>query len=136
MSGEELGIFLQKVMADGALDAYYTPIIMKKNRPAYQLTLICKINEHEDFERTILTDTSTFGIRTSVVDRSILNRRFESLSTNFGALTVKLGFFENKLVKITPEFESVKMLAKENNVSFTKMYKMSNAVIYQHYELS
>ncbi len=129
MSGESLGYFLQEIMNDGALDMYCTPIIMKKNRPAYQVTLLCKPKEAKHFEKRILTETSTFGLRSSLTNRAILTRDFSTIELKEGLLKVKCGYYDNKLVKVTPEFESVRKLAKDNQTTYNNMYEKAIAAI-------
>lgn len=129
MTGEELGHFLQRSMAAGALDVYYTPITMKKNRPAYQITLLCRVTEKEQFSRLLLAETSTFGIRVSKKNRIILKRKFTTLPLKEGNLKVKCGYYANKLIKVTPEFESVKQLSQINHISYMEMYRRSLAAI-------
>ncbi|WP_332236868.1 nickel pincer cofactor biosynthesis protein LarC [Sporolactobacillus sp. KGMB 08714] len=133
MTGEVLGNFLQETMADGALDIYYTPIIMKKNRPAFQITLLCKLADRAKFERRLLTETSTFGVRIAKMTRAILDRRFETLVLDEGELKVKCGYYQDKLVKVTPEYEAVKHLAEANRLSFLVMYNLSVSAIQNHY---
>ena len=134
MTGEGLGQLLESVMNDGALDMYYTPMMMKKNRPAYQITLLCKVADADHFKHRLLLETTTFGVRTVLKERAILNRQFSTLSLANGTLKIKKGYFENQLVKVTPEFESVRELADTNGVSYNQMYYQAIAAIQENFE--
>src|SRR5699024_2832132 len=79
MSAEMLSYFLEQVLEDGALDAYFTPITMKKGRPATQITVICKLENAQFFEDYVLKNTSTLGIRSYTVNRKVLHRQFETI---------------------------------------------------------
>lgn len=126
---------MQVLLDKGALDVYYTPAVMKKNRPGYQLTLLCRPKDRDKFERTLLLETSTFGVRTTRMVRSILDRRAETLNVNDGVLKVKCGYLEGRLIKVTPEYESVRELAESNRVSFMTMYQRCLGRINAHYGL-
>ncbi|HIZ96423.1 MAG TPA: nickel pincer cofactor biosynthesis protein LarC [Candidatus Ligilactobacillus excrementavium] len=136
MSGEGLGYLLQDIMNDGALDMYYSPIIMKKGRPAYQITLLCKIEDAEYFKKRLLFETTTFGVRSIFKERAILTRDFSEINLNEGVLKVKKGYYHKKLVKVTPEFESVRKLATDNQVSYYNMYNKAIAAIQEQFKLS
>ncbi len=108
---------------------------MKKNRPGYQLTLLCQLQDRERFERELLIGTSTFGVRGVAMPRAILDRRFDELALDIGVLKVKCGFLDRQLVKVTPEYESVRLLASANHVSFMAMYQHCLGAIATHYPL-
>jgi uncharacterized protein (TIGR00299 family) protein len=133
MTGEELGFFMEKALEKGALDIYYTPIYMKKNRPAIQISLICDVKETKRFEAFMLKNTSTFGIRKHVSERKIIDRKHETIEIKGEKLQVKCGFLDNKLIKVTPEYESVKKLANIFHIDFMKMYRKSMTEINKFY---
>jgi len=122
MAGEDLGYLLPMIMEQGALDIYYTPIHMKKNRPAVQITTLCKVEDKAKFQEILLKNTSTFGVRTTTMQRAILERNFRELRTKNGILKIKCGYLNGKLVKVTPEFESVRQLAEQKQCNFHSMY--------------
>jgi len=122
MTGEDLGYLLPMIMDQGALDIYYTPVYMKKNRPAIQITTLCKVEDKAKFQEILLKKTSTFGVRTTTMQRAILERSFRELKTKNGILKIKCGYLDGKLIKVTPEFESVRQLAKQKQCDFHSMY--------------
>lgn len=134
MTGEGLGQLLESVMNDGALDMYYTPIMMKKNRPAHQITLLCKVADANHFKQRLLLETTTFGVRTVLKGRAILNRQFSTLPLANGSVKIKQGYLEGHLVKVTPEFESVRELADINGVSYNQMYYQAITAIQENFD--
>lgn len=132
MTAESLGFLLQQLFDNGALDAYYTPIIMKKSRPATLLTVICSIEDTNYFEDYILQNTSTLGVRSLSVNRQTLLRQFQSLTTKYGEITIKLGLLNNQIIKAKPEFEDVKRAAIQTNKPFMHVYQDIESDIYQH----
>ncbi len=116
MSSEVYTYLYEKLLHNKALDVFSTPIFMKKNRPAYKLTVICNLEHKNYLEELILKETTTFGLRSYEVNRTILDRTFTKVNTNFGEVTVKNGFLNEKHIKSSFEFEDVKKLAIEHNV--------------------
>lgn len=117
-SGEVLGYTMKKLMDAGALDVHFTPIYMKKNRPAYELTVICKEDRKEAMENILFSETTTIGIRElAPLMRSILHREEKEVDTAYGRVQVKevtLGSEKRRY----PEYESVKKRAEEKQVPF------------------
>ncbi len=122
-SGEIMGYTMDRLFDEGARDAFYSPIFMKKNRPAYKLTVICDEAVREKLEDVIFTETTTIGIRRRTEKRRCLDRSFGTIETKYGKLDVKK-INNNGKENIYPEFESAKRLAKENNVALKEIYKM------------
>lgn len=121
-TGEMLGHAMKKLMKAGALDVHYTPIYMKKNRPAYELTVICKAEHAKTMETILFQETTTIGIREfPSVMRKVLKRSKKQVETPYGKVDVKWiegdGFSRG-----IPEYESVKKLAKKKKVSFVDVY--------------
>ncbi|HFU3844070.1 TPA: nickel insertion protein [Streptococcus suis] len=124
MTSEALGFVLEELIADSrVLDAYLTPIQMKKNRPGHLLTVLSYQENCEELEEYLLTETSTFGVRKYETERTVLERTFIKLRTEFGLIQFKLGFFKERLIKLTPEFEDMKAIALELKVPFPRIYQ-------------
>ena len=120
-SGEVLGYVMKKLFKAGAKDVHYAPIFMKKNRPAWELTVICREDKAEEMEKIIFTETTTIGIREYPLRRSILDREEKEVETVYGKASVKqvsLG----KMIRSYPEYETVKKLAKKNKVPFMDVF--------------
>ena len=121
-TGEALGYTMEKLLQAGALDVHYTPVYMKKNRPAWELTVICKADQMETLENIIFSETTTIGIREfPSVMRSILHRQQVQVETPYGVAEVKQISFQDE-IRYYPEYESVKQLAEENQMPFAQMY--------------
>ena len=123
VSGEILGPFVETALTAGALDVFYTPIQMKKNRPGVLLTVLCAETDADKFSELILRETSAFGIRRTVAERRKLRREFTKIKTPFGDVTVKIGRLDGKLVQAAPEFESCKKLAARAKVPLKRIYE-------------
>jgi uncharacterized protein (TIGR00299 family) protein len=123
VSGEILGPFVETALTAGALDVFYTPIQMKKNRPGVLLTILCAETDADKFSEMILRETSAFGVRRTVAERRKLRREFTKIKTPFGDVTVKIGRLDGKLVQAAPEFESCKKLATRAKVPLKRIYE-------------
>jgi pyridinium-3,5-bisthiocarboxylic acid mononucleotide nickel chelatase len=106
LSPELTGAVMEKLLAAGALDVWFTPIQMKKNRPAVQLSVLCDEAHTEPLADLIFTETSAFGLRVEKITRLKLERRFQTVATEFGEITLKLGLRAGRIIQIAPEFES------------------------------
>lgn len=129
MSSEIFSYLYEKLMEDGALDVYTQSIYMKKNRPAIKLSVLCNEIDLDKFIETILIETSTFGVRYHIYNRETLLREFDKVHSEYGDVTVKIGYYKNKIVKVTPEYEECKMIAKRANISIKTVYDSINCSI-------
>jgi hypothetical protein len=123
VSGEILGHFVETALAAGALDVFYTPIQMKKNRPGVLLTVLCAETDADKFSEMILRETSAFGVRRTLVERRKLRREFTKIKTPFGEVTLKIGRLNGKLAQAAPEFESCKKLAVRKKILLKQIYE-------------
>jgi uncharacterized protein (TIGR00299 family) protein len=106
-----------KLLAEGALDVWTIPIIMKHSRPAITLSVICGIAEIGKIEQIIFEAGLTFGVRRQIMQRSKLAREFVGVSTKFGELKIKVGKWAGKIVNVKPEFADCARAAQKHNVS-------------------
>jgi hypothetical protein len=123
VSGEILGYFVETALAAGALDVFYTPIQMKKNRPGTLLTVLCAETDADRFSEMILRETSAFGVRQTMAERRKLRREFTKIKTPFGEVTLKIGRLNGKVVQAAPEFESCKKLASRAKIPLKRIYE-------------
>ncbi|WP_026834532.1 nickel pincer cofactor biosynthesis protein LarC [Eubacterium xylanophilum] len=120
-TGEELGYVAEKLMKKGARDVYYTPIFMKKNRPAWLLSVICDEQNMTYLEDIIFADTTTIGVRKQKMARRVLARKIVDVETKYGMVQVKV--CENGgEKKYYPEYESVAKIAREGDISLRDIY--------------
>ena len=122
-TSEILGYVLDKALSDGALDAFHTPVQMKKNRPGVVLTILCEALESDKFIELMLRETSAFGIRRKYVERRKLKRRLMAVRTPYGEIPVKVGTLNNETLQMSPEFEACKQAAAEAHVPLREVYR-------------
>lgn len=120
-SGEAMGYIVEKVFEAGAKDIYFTPVFMKKNRPAYVLNVICEYGDISAVEDVIFKHTTTIGIRRMKVERTVLNREIITVSTRYGEAKVKK-CTKGEDIKYYPEFSSVSAICDKYNLSFQDVY--------------
>ena len=118
VSGELLGFITEKLFEDGALDVFTTPIHMKQNRPAVQMSVICKVEDALQLEQVLFEQGVTFGIRRQILQRSKLARDFVAVQTEFGEIRIKTGLLNGKVVNAKPEFSDCARAAKTHDVPF------------------
>jgi pyridinium-3,5-bisthiocarboxylic acid mononucleotide nickel chelatase len=122
LPGELIGDAQEKLFAAGALDVFYQPIQMKKNRPGVLLSVIATPADAGKLSELILTRTSAFGVRQTTVQRLKLRREIKTVQTSFGPVEVKFGYRGDKLVQAAPEYESARKAAEAKNVPLQKVY--------------
>lgn len=121
-SGEVLGFVMERLMKAGARDVHYVPVFMKKNRPAWVLNVICKEEDMETLQNIIFEETTTIGIRYSIMERTILPRETRTLPTPWGEVLAKVCTLNGK-EQLYPEYESVAQLSREKEIPFTEIYR-------------
>ena len=110
-TGEIFPYLLNKVLGQGALDAWITPIIMKKGRPAQKLSVLCKETLLADISDIIFKETSTLGVRYYPVKRKILARDFITVTLPEGKVKVKYATLNGEVVNIAPEYADCQQIA-------------------------
>lgn len=115
-TGQVLGFVLDKAFEIGALDCWFTPIQMKKNRPATMISILCEPKSREKLTELLYVETTTLGVRVREVERECLERKFVKISTQYGEIDVKIGLLNGKQVNAMPEFDQLKRLATGNNI--------------------
>ena len=123
LSPEVVGATMEKLLAAGALDVFFTPIQMKKNRPAIQLSVLCENLAAATIADIIFSETTAFGLRMDQVRRLKLAREFKEVATPFGTVTVKIGLRGGEAIQIAPEFESCKAAAEKSGAPLREVYE-------------
>lgn len=121
-TGEALGYTMEKLMEAGARDVHYFPVFMKKNRPGYQLNVICKENQIAQLQKIIFEETTSIGIRIQHMERSVLPRRIEIRDTSMGEVQVKICTLPSG-ERMYPEHESIAKICKESGRSWQEVYR-------------
>lgn len=122
-TGENLGYVMNSLMEAGARDVNYIPVFMKKNRPGYQLNVICDEGDILKLEQIIFKETTTIGIRRVRMERSILKRDIRELETSIGRAKVKICSLDDG-VRIYPEYDSVINLCRECGKSYWEVFRL------------
>lgn len=122
-SGEILGYTSEKLFENGALDVFYTPIFMKKGRPAYRLSVACRKEDMFKLQNIMFRETTTIGIRYRFESRTELGREFVEINTKYGKIKAKK-VINNGETYVYPEYESMKKIAQENNIPLKELYKL------------
>ena len=122
-SGEMLGFVMEQLLGKGALDVFFTSIFMKKNRPAYRLTVVCNEEKMDLLQKVIFTQTTTIGIRYRKEQRTVLKRQIKEIETPLGKLQVKEVEIDGEK-RCYPEYESAKKLALKHQRSLQEIYHL------------
>ena len=125
MSPEVLGYTMEKLFDSGALDVYYTPIYMKKNRPAVMLTVLAKAGEEQKFSDILFKETTTLGVRLSHSSRYCMNRDLIKVNTQYGDVRVKVASI-GEITKFAPEYEDCRSIAQKTGLPINKVYELVN----------
>jgi len=123
MSPQWLGRLMDILFARNALDVVFIPIHMKKNRPGVRVNVLCRKNDKTELIEMLFKESTTLGVRYSVVSRCCLEREIIPVETPFGKVRVKKAYLHGKLVQEQPEYEDMKKVAEENNVSLKELYQ-------------
>ncbi len=121
---EWLGALLEDLLDAGALDAAFNPLQMKKNRPAARLTVVAHQEDTQKLARLILTGSSASGVRCYPVERYKLERRIIEVETEIGPATAKLFFDGKELLRVAPEYEPCRRLAKSTGLLLPEVYRL------------
>ena len=120
-TGEMLGFAMEALLEAGAADVWYSPIFMKKNRPAYQLSVLCKEEVRERLEDILFVHTTTIGIRRYLVERTVLERQIRQVETKYGMVDVKVCCHKNRSF-CYPEYESIRKICRGREADFQSVY--------------
>ena len=124
-SGEVLGHVMDLLLQAGAREVHYTPVYMKKNRPAYEICILCSEDLISVMEEILFRETTTIGIRRAAMERTILNREGRSVVTPYGEARVKMCELPGTqgIWRCYPEYDSVTALCKVSGLSYPDMYQ-------------
>ncbi len=128
-AGEAFGYVMDRLFEAGARDVYFTPIYMKKNRPSYQLNVICKEQDIPKLEQIIFHETTTIGIRRVKMERTVLEREECIKNTSFGMLAVK-----RCGDRAYPEYESLVSVCRESGIAYQEAYNIVYAELNQSFQ--
>jgi len=123
MNPEIFGYLMDRLFDDGALDVYWIPIFMKKNRPGTMIQVVCSKNKKEQIIHRILTETSTLGVRYYGAQRYMLERDYIEKETSYGLIPIKRVKESDGSFRLVPEYEVCKKIALEKNIPIKVVYE-------------
>ena len=120
---KNIGYAMESLLEAGARDAFFTPVYMKKNRPAYKLSVLCDEEHIREMDDILFRETTTIGVRRCRVERDILERRLAEVKTPLGTAKVKVCTLPDGGEVFYPEYESVRELARKSGKSYREVYR-------------
>jgi hypothetical protein len=123
-TGEALGYAMERLFAAGALDVWFTPIQMKKNRPAFTLTVLAAAEDADRLAALVLRETSTLGVRLSpVMERIVAVRRSRQVELPWGLVRVKEKWLSGERHAVSPEYEDCARIAREQDIPLLQVFE-------------
>lgn len=129
-TGEELGYVMERLFEEGARDVWYQSIFMKKNRPAYLLSVLCSVEDIERLSAVIFRETTSIGVRHVRMGRMVLPRSFENAEIDGEAYSLKV-VQNGEESYAYPEYEDVVRYARSHDVSFREAYDVVHLAFLQ-----
>jgi uncharacterized protein (TIGR00299 family) protein len=123
MNPELYEYIIDILLKKGALDVYLTPIIMKKGRPGVKISVLCNPDKLEIMKDVLFTETTTFGVRSFKVDKTMLQRKFIKVNTSYGEVTVKEAYYKGEKIKSKLEYEECKKIAGDMGIATREVYE-------------
>jgi len=115
---------MERLLQNGALDAFLTNTLMKKNRPGILLTMLCREADLDNLIRIVFTETTSIGVRIRKESRRVLTRTIEKVETPYGVIRIKYSKLNGEIVNAMPEYEDMKKIARERKISLKKLYEL------------
>lgn len=122
MTGEMLGHVMELLIEQGAMDVHFVPIVMKKNRPATMISLLCAEKEEDRFKDLLFRNTTTLGVKSIPLEKTELERRFEKIETPLGPVTMKRALLGGEVLRSKPEFDECREMARRNGIPLAEVY--------------
>ncbi|MBZ9621587.1 nickel pincer cofactor biosynthesis protein LarC [Clostridium sp. FP2] len=123
MNPELYEYIIDKLFNEGALDVYFIPIIMKKGRPGVKISVLCQVAKLEKMKEVLFRETTTFGVRSFKVDKTMLQREFVKVNTSYGEITLKEAYYKGEKLKSKLEYEECKKIAEDRGISLREVYE-------------
>ena len=120
---EVIAYAIDKLLAAGAVDAWITPIIMKKGRPAFLLSALCTEANKAAVEDVVFAETSSIGVRWQQVRRTVADRSMVAVQTEWGTVGVKVAERDGQVTNVAPEFGDCRHLAEQSGAPLKKIYQ-------------
>ncbi len=131
MTPELIGCLFDRLLEGGVLDVFTTPVSMKKQRPGILLTVLCVPADREKTLDLIFRESTTFGVREYLTNRTVLDRSFQTVETPFGAVRIKIGRRKGETVTASPEIEDCRKCAAEGGVPVKNVYDAAFSIFHE-----
>ncbi len=115
-SPQIIGHVMEQALARGALDCYFTPVQMKKNRPGVLISILCEPDKRGSMFELLFSETTTLGVRCHPIERVALERETIAVETDFGMISMKVARYAGRVNSATPEYEQCRAAAHKANV--------------------
>ena len=125
MTPEIYGYLIDRLLSEGAKDAFLTPIIMKKGRPGIQISVLADPDKVTPLSDILFRETTTLGVRITSVNRRMLPRREGTISTAYGPVKVKIAEWQGG-TRVTPEYEDCARIAREREIPILDVYRAAS----------
>jgi uncharacterized protein (DUF111 family) len=122
MNPEIFGYLMEKLFDDGALDVFWSPVHMKKNRPGVRVQVLCSPEIKQTAITRILSETTTLGVRYHAVNRICLERKTVEVQTGYGPVKAKQVTGADGMVRVVPEYEACRQIASQQGISLRQVY--------------
>jgi len=122
LTPEVAGYVVEQLLAAGAQDAWLTPIVMKKGRPAVTISVLCSPERQDAMRAILFRETGTLGVRATPVSKRALEREIVEVETRHGVVGVKVAFLDGEAVTVAPEYEDCARVAREAGVAAREVY--------------
>lgn len=124
MNPQGFELLYERLFKVGALDVWVQPILMKKMRPAFKLSVLFNHSQQEKISEVIFKETPTLGVRFLEMDRLSLPRKIVRMKTPFGSVRMKVGWLDSKYTAASPEYEDIKRISRKKNLPFHRVYHL------------
>jgi hypothetical protein len=123
-----------RLFAAGAGDVWFTPVIMKKGRPAITISVICEEHQISAIREILFSESTTIGLRIYPFMKETLHREFEEIETRFGKAVIKKSFFNGRLVSVKPEADRCAAIAAETGMPMKQVMQEITTLALKKYD--
>ena len=127
MNPQLFGPLIDRLLAAGALDVFYTPVQMKKNRPGVLVTVLAPVDARETVSGLLFAETTTIGVRYQTMTRDVLDREVVTVETPLGAIRFKVASRRGRVLNAAPEFDDCTRLAAEKGLPLKEVHALALA---------
>ncbi len=124
---EQVGFTQERLLEAGVLDVFLTPVLMKKSRPGTNITVLAELDGRESATEILFRESTTLGVRSYLVERDILERRFVTVKTRYGSVKIKEARRHGELLNAAPEYDDCRRAARKHQVSLSTIQRASLA---------